>query len=112
MPDQILEYGKNVPPIFDHTFKHRAELRLALRFAIPLGEDCGRNGNIAPQLFGVVAAQEKPIKKCGFALRKLEVLRDFVKRIGLSCHVEKGSLQISASSSRVLAVPVERVIEG
>lgn len=110
VPDQVFKNGEHVAAIFDDAFEHRAEVRLALTFTVPLGEDGGGNGDVAPQFLGGVPAQEQTVKKCGFALRKLEILRGLVQRIGLSCHVEKGSLQISASPSRVLAAQNETVI--
>lgn len=88
--DQILENGKYMPPVFNDALEQRAKVRLALAFAIPLGEDGRGNSNVAAQFFGVVSAQEKPVKKRGLALRELEILRHLIERIWLRSHSRKG----------------------
>jgi len=110
--DQVLKDGKHVAAILDDAFEHRAELGLALAFAVPFGENGGGNGDVASDFLGGMSAQEESVKERGLTLRKLEILRGLVQRIGLSGHVEKGSLQISASPSRVLAAHGDAVIGG
>ena len=112
MPDQVLKDREYMAAVFDNAFEHCAEVRLSLAFTIPLGENGGRHRDIAANFFGRMSAQEKPVKESGLALRELEILRGLVQRIGLSRHVEKGSLQISASPSRVPTARGDPVMAG
>jgi hypothetical protein len=98
--DQVFEDGKNVLAVLHDAFENRAELRLALGFAIPLCEDSRGNANIAAKFVSRVTAQEEAVEKRGFTLRELEVLQSFIERIGRSRHGRNRSLQISASASR------------
>ena len=90
MDDQVLENRQDVPPVFHYALEHRAKVRLALAFAVPLGENGRGYGNVASQFFRIVAAQEKAVEKRSFALRELEILRHLIQRIGLCCHSRKG----------------------
>jgi hypothetical protein len=103
VPDEVLENGEHVLPVAEHTLEQRAQVRLALAFAVPFGHHRRRNGDIAPQLLGRMAAQKQTVEKGCLALWELEILQHFVERIGQSRHSEKCSLQISATASRVLA---------
>jgi hypothetical protein len=99
---QRIEDGQHMAPIVDHAGKNIAEMRVALAFAVPLGEDGAGDFNVAAQLVGGMAAQEESIKKGGFALREFQILQD-VHGNGLwnSRHREKRSLPKSfAASSR------------
>lgn len=110
MDDEIFEDGEHVAAILHDALEHRAKARLALRFAVPFGENRGRHGDIPAKLFGLVAAQEKAVEKGGFPLRELEVLQDLFYRIGLRGHIGKGSLQISSLSSSLRAVTAHEVV--
>jgi len=87
--DEVFEDGQHVPAIIHDSFEQPTEVRLALRFAVPLGEDGRRDFDIAPQLLSGVAPQEKAIEKRSFPLRKLELLNRVVDRIGRSGHGRK-----------------------
>jgi hypothetical protein len=73
--NQVLKDGKHVLAIFDDALKHRPQLRLLLRFFVPLRKNRRWDGNIPPQLVGRVAAHEQAVKKRGFALRELKFLQ-------------------------------------
>src|SRR2546422_441315 len=49
--DQGLENGQDVPAVLDYPLEHAAQARLALRFAVPLGKNSGRDLDVAAQLF-------------------------------------------------------------
>src|SRR5712692_2767434 len=53
------------------------QLRVALRFTVPFGQDCGRNFDIPAQLLRGMAAQEQAVEKSGFPLRKVKIVDDF-----------------------------------
>jgi len=97
--EQIFENCEDVLAVLNDAFQHRTKLGLALGFAVPFGEDCGRDANIAAEFIGGVAAEKKAVEKRGFALRELEVLQSFVERIGRGRHGRNRSLQISMSAS-------------
>jgi hypothetical protein len=98
--DKIFKYCENVLPVLNHTFQDRTELRLAFRFAIPLGENGCGDADVAAKLVGRVTAEKEAVKKRGFTLRELKVLQSLFERVGRSGHVRNRSLQISASASR------------
>lgn len=97
--EQIFENCKDVLAVLDDAFQHRTKLRLALGFAVPFSEHCGRDANVAAEFIGRVATEKKTVEKRGFALRELEVLQSFVEWIGCSRHGRNRSLQISMSAS-------------
>jgi hypothetical protein len=75
--DQGIENGEDVTPIFDHAVENVAEFGVALGVAVPLQQDCLGHFNVAPQLFGRMAAEEQAIEKRRFPLGKGEVRADF-----------------------------------
>ena len=75
--DQAIEDGQNVTAIIDHAREDVAELRVMLRFAVPLRKNRGGNFDVAAELFGRMAAQEKAIENCRLPLWKVEVMNDF-----------------------------------
>jgi len=87
--DQGLENGQDVPAVLDYPLEHAAQARLALRFAVPLGKNSGRDLDVAAQLFRRVAAQEQPIEKGRLALRKLEVALAIVRGCGNRKHSQR-----------------------
>ena len=97
--EQIFENCEDVLAVLDDAFQHRTKLRLALGFAVPFSEHCGRDANVAAEFIGRVATEKKTVEKCGLALRELEILQSFVERIGRSRHGRNRSLQISMSAS-------------
>ena len=97
--EQIFENCEDVLAVLDDAFQDRTKLGLALAFAVPFSEDCGRDANVAAEFIGRVATEKKTVEKCGFALRELEVLQSFVERIGRGRHGRNRSLQISMSAS-------------
>jgi hypothetical protein len=97
--EQIFENGEDVLAVLDDAFQNGTKLRLALGFAIPLGENRSGDANVAAQFVGGMAAKEKAIEERGFALRELEVLQGLVERVGRSRHGRNRSLQISMSAS-------------
>lgn len=103
MADEVFENGEDALPVADHALEQRAQVRLALAFAVPFGHHRRGNGDIAPQLLGRMSAQKQAVEKGCLTLRELEILQRFVERIGQSRHSEKCSLQISTTASRVLA---------
>lgn len=103
MADEVLEDGEDVLAVANDALKQRAQVRLALAFAVPFRHDGRRHGDIAPQLLCGMPAEKQAVKKGRLALRELEILHRFVERIGQSRHGEKCSLQISASASRLHA---------
>ena len=49
--DEVFEDGQDVPAVLDDTIEHRAEMRLALAFAVPFGEHGRGDGNVPPKFF-------------------------------------------------------------
>src|SRR2546426_4823500 len=87
--DQGLENGQDVPAVLDYPLEHAAQARLALRFAVPLGKNSGRDLDVAAQLFRRVAAQEQPVEKGRLALRKLEVALAIIRGCGNRKHSQR-----------------------
>src|SRR5437762_1467741 len=50
--DERVEDGEHVAPVIHHALKNVLQLRIALGFAVPFGEDGARHLDIAPQLVG------------------------------------------------------------
>ena len=97
--EQIFENCEDVLAVLNDAFQDRTKLGLALGFAVPFSEHCGRDANVAAEFISRVAAEKKTVEKGGFALRELEVLQSFVERIGRGRHGRNRSLQISMSAS-------------
>jgi len=76
-PDQRIENRQDMAPVFHHTGKNVPQLGLAFRFAMPLCQHQRRNLDILAELLRRMAAKEKPIEKCRFPLREVEVMNDF-----------------------------------
>jgi hypothetical protein len=77
-PDQGIEDGQHVPAVVHHALENIFQLRVALCFAVPLGEDCARHLDVPAQLVCGVATQKQAVEKSSLALRILKIL----KRIG------------------------------
>jgi hypothetical protein len=99
--DQVFKNCQHMSTVFNDPLEHRAKVRLALAFSVPFGQYGRGNGDVPSEFLRFVPAQEKPVEKSRFALRKLEILQHFLDRIGLRAHIGKGSLQVSALPSRV-----------
>ncbi len=76
--DQGIKDGQDVAAVFNHAVETMAEAGLAFGLAVPFGQDMGGDFNIAPEFSGGVAAEEKAIKECGFALGVLQFPQGFV----------------------------------
>jgi hypothetical protein len=74
-PDQGIEDGQHVPAVVHHAFENIFQLRVALCFAVPFGEDRARHLDVPPQLVCGVAAQKQAIEKSSLALRILKILQ-------------------------------------
>src|SRR5581483_6922017 len=70
-----IEDGQHVPPVLHDSRENILQLRLALRFPVPLGEHRWRHFDVPAQLLGGVAAQEESIEKRRFPLRKVKIAR-------------------------------------
>src|SRR5690242_10121679 len=60
-----------------HARKNIAKLRVAFRFAVPLGENHRGDFDVPPQLVRRMAAQEQAVEKRRLTLRKVEIVHDF-----------------------------------
>ena len=69
-PDQSVKDGKHMPAIFKHPREDASELRFALCIFVPLCENGCRHSNIPAKLVRRMSAQEQPVEKRSFALRK------------------------------------------
>lgn len=98
--DQGVKDRQNVSAVLHHAHEDVAQFRFALRFAMPLRQNQRGNLDVPPQLLSGMAAQEKPVEKCGFPLGEIEVMHDFGRRdLGQSRHREKRSLPKSFAAS-------------
>ena len=75
--NERIEDGEDMTAVFKHARKNVAQARLALCFAMPLGEYRGRHFNVTTELFRGMATKEEAVEKSGFPLGKIEVQRDF-----------------------------------
>ena len=71
--NQGVKNGQHMPSIFDHAGEYVAEVRLAFRVFMPLGEDRSGNFDVATQLFRGVTTQEQAVEKRRLALRKFQI---------------------------------------
>jgi len=100
-PHQGIEDRQHMAPVIQHALKNIFQLRVALRFAVPFGEDRAGYFDVATQLVGRMATQKQAVEKCCLALRILEILQRFRgNELWQRSHEEKCSLpkNISASS--------------
>jgi len=102
--NQRVKDGEDMAPVFQHAGKNVAQPRLALGFAVPLGEDRGRHFDVATELFRGMATKEKAIEKSGFSLGKIEVQRD-VRGNELLWHRGHGEKAVYRKASRRQVVP-------
>src|SRR5262249_18012862 len=108
-PDQGVENGKHVTPVFNHAEKNVAQFRLSLGLPVPLGQNGWRDLDISPKLFRRVTPQEEPIEKGRLPLRKLEVLGNFDgNELCHRGHKGKCSLPKSVSASSSTADLMQR----
>lgn len=89
MPDKVFKYGEDMAAVVHNSFKQLTELRFALRFAVPFGQDGRGDFDVPAQFFGGVSAQEKPVEESSLPLGKLELLKRIVQRIGCRSHTRK-----------------------
>src|ERR1700747_1241288 len=99
-PHQRIKNSEHVSPGIPHALEDIFQLRIALGFAVPFGENRAGHLDVAPQLVRRMAAQEQAVEKRGLALRILEILQ----RVGRNelwqrGHTEKCSLPKSVSAS-------------
>ena len=99
-PNQRIKNSEHVAPVIEHALEDVFQLRVALGFAMPFGENGAGHLDVAPQLVGGMAAQKQAVEKRGLALRILEILQ----RVGGNelwqrGHKEKCSLPKSVSAS-------------
>jgi hypothetical protein len=90
--DQGVENGQHVAPVFHHPRKDAAELRFALGIFVPFGQNCGRNFDVATQLFRGMPAKEQTVEERGFALRKCEIRNHFGWQHGSDCRHSKNAV--------------------
>ena len=74
---QGVKDGQYVPPVLEHARENIAQLRFALRFAVPLGQYRGRSFDVLTQLFRGMPPQEQSVEKRRFSLRIFEIHSDF-----------------------------------
>ena len=101
--NERIEDGQDMPPVFQHARKNVAQARLALCFAMPLGEDRGRHFDISAQLLSGMTTKEEAVEKRSFALWKIEVQRDFGGNE--LCHRGHGEKAVYRKASRRQVVP-------
>ncbi len=77
LADKGLENRQDVAAVLDHAIEDVTQTRLALRLAVPAGQDCGGNLDVAAQLLGGVTTQEKAVKERRLALRVVVFLDTF-----------------------------------
>src|ERR1700740_1981010 len=101
--NQRIEDSEDVAAVFDHARENVAQARLAFRFAMPLGQHRRRHFDVPAQLLGRMPAKEKSVEKSRFALRKIEVQRDFGRNE--LCHRSHGERAVYRKASRRQVVP-------
>jgi hypothetical protein len=101
--NERIEDSKDVAAVFDHAGENVAKSRLALRFAMPLSENGGWYFDVAAQLLRGMPAEEEAVEKSSFALRKIEVQRDFGGNE--LCHRSHGERAVYRKASRRQVVP-------
>ena len=79
--DQGVEDGEDVPAVFEHARENITKLGFALGFAMPLGQNSGRNLDVLAQFVRGMPAQEQSVEKCRFPLRILQIHSDFGRQI-------------------------------
>ena len=102
--NERIEDGQDMPPVFQHARKNVAQARLALCFAMPLGEDRGRHFDVTTELLRGMSTKEKAVEKSGFPLGKIEVQRDF-RGNELLRHRSHGEKAVYRKASRRQVVP-------
>src|SRR5246127_254611 len=80
--DQGVEDGEDVPAVFEHARENIPKLGFALGFAMPLGQNSGRNLDVLAQFVRGMPAQEQSVEKCRFPLRILQIHSDFGRQVG------------------------------
>ena len=80
--DERFENGEYVAAVINHAGEDVAQRGVVLGFAMPLQQYRGRDLDIPAKLFGGMPAQEQPIKESRLALREVEVVLGFVRRVG------------------------------
>jgi len=91
---QGVEDRQHVAAVFHHAEEDIAQFWIAFRVAVPFCEDRGRHFDVAPELFGRVAAQKEAVEKSSFSLRESEVCGDF--NGNELCHrAHKGKMQFT-----------------
>ena len=79
--NQRVEDGEDVPAVFEHARENITKLGFALGFAMPLGQNSGRNLDILAQFVRGMPPQEQSVEKCRFPLRILQIHSDFGRQI-------------------------------
>src|SRR5258708_27335046 len=86
--------------VIHHARKNIAQLRVALRLAVPFGEDHRRDFDVSPQFVRGMAAQEEAVEKGRLPLRKVEIVHDFGgNELWHRGHREKRSLPTTCAAS-------------
>ena len=62
--NQGVEDGEDVPAVFEHARENITKLRFALGFAMPLGQNSGRNLDVLAQFVRGMPPQEQSVEKC------------------------------------------------
>ena len=102
--NERIEDGQDMPPVFQHARKDVAQARLALCFAMPLGEYRGRHFDVTTELLRGMSTKEEAVEKSGFPLGKIEVQRDF-RGNELLRHRSHGEKAVYRKASRRQVVP-------
>ena len=79
--DQGVENSEDVPPVFEHPGENIAQLGFAFGFAMPFGQDRGRNLDVLAQFVRGMPTQEQTVEKCRFPLRILQIHSDFGRQV-------------------------------
>lgn len=107
--NECVEDGQNVAAVLNHTRENAPKVWLSLGVLVPFGKHGSGYFDVAPQLFGRMAAEKQAVEKGGFALRKLEV-RGYLRgyELGDRGHERKRSLPKTFPASSRTVVPPPR----
>lgn len=106
---QGIKDGQNVTAVVHHARENITELRVTLRFAMPLDKNCSGNLDVPAQLIRRMPAKEEPVEKRRLTLREVQILQDFGgNELWHRGHKEKGSLPKSLSTSSRTAACLTR----
>src|SRR5260370_7189916 len=76
-PNQRVEDGEDVPAVFEHARENITKLGFALGFAMPLGQNSGRNLDGLAQFVRGMPPQQHSLEKSRSPLPILQIHSDF-----------------------------------